>query len=349
MLGVVMPRRATAEFLRIACCQVRPVMGEVDGNRELLRRAVGDAVAAGARLIVLPELSTTGYAFESTDEARALGQRAGGGALSDWAVEARRGQAVVVGGFAEVDGSSVYNSAAVVDGSGVLAVYRKVHLWDTELRVFDRGDEAPPVVRTAIGMVGVSVCYDVFFPEHTRALALGGADVIVAPTNAPSASSAPAVENIGVSIARATAHVNRVFVAVCDRWGSERGIEWVGRSVIADPDGDVLAGPPGDREQLLLADCDFRRARDKRWPGTENDVLADRRPDLYRYHEPPDGADERSITEAQPTAVAGHDCNDESNHPLPNKPDNPPVLRSGVASHHGVRASGVARCCANAW
>jgi predicted amidohydrolase len=348
MLGVVMPRGATAEFVRIACCQVRPVMGDVEGNRQLLRRAVRDAVAAGARLIVLPELCTTGYAFESADEARALGQRAGGGALSDWAVEAERGAAVVVGGFAEVDGSSVYNSAAVVDGSGVLAVYRKVHLWDSELRVFDRGEEPAPVVRTAVGMVGMSVCYDVFFPEHTRGLALDGADVIVAPTNAPSASSAAAVDNIGVSIARATAHVNRVFVAVCDRWGSERGIEWVGRSLIADPDGDVLAGPPGDREQLLVADCDFRRARDKRWPGTENDVLADRRPDLYRYHESPRGADERSITKAQPTAVPRHDCSEESNRLLPNQPDNPPVLRGGYALHQGVRASGLASCRANA-
>src|SRR5439155_20180441 len=149
-------------------------------------RAVADAVAAGARLIVLPELCTTGYAYESAEEARALGQPASGGALSEWAAEAARGGAVVVGGFAEVDGSgSIYNSAAVVDGSGVLAIYRKTHLWDSELRIFDRGDEAPPVISTAIGMIGVSICYDLFFPELTRALALEGAEVIVAPTNSP--------------------------------------------------------------------------------------------------------------------------------------------------------------------
>jgi predicted amidohydrolase len=273
---------ALQDFVRIACCQVRPVMGDIDGNRRMLRRAVADAVAAGARLVVLPELCTTGYAFESAEEARALGQGADGGALSEWAAEAARGGAVVVGGFAELDGpASIYNAAAVVDGSGVLAVYRKTHLWDNELRIFDPGHATPPVVRTPIGMIGVSICYDLFFPEVSRALALGGADVIVTPTNSPVARPGAARNNIGVSVARATAHVNRVFVAVCDRWGAERGMRWVGRSLIADPDGEVVAGPPGNREQLLLADCDLSRARDKRWPGTRNDALADRRPELY--------------------------------------------------------------------
>jgi predicted amidohydrolase len=289
------PSNATPGIVRIACCQLRPSVGDVDGNRRIVRRAVGDAVAAGARLIVLPELCTTGYFFHTAEEARALGQGAEGGALSEWAEEAARGDAVVVGGFAEVDGSSIYNSAALVDGSGVLAVYRKTHLWDSELRIFERGDEAPPVVCTTVGMVGLSICYDLFFPELTRKLALDGADVIVAPTNAPTnaptASPAAASEDIGVSVARATAHVNRVFVAVCDRWGAERGTNWVGRSLIVNPDGEVVAAPPGDREQLLLADCDLTQARDKQWSGTANDALADRRPELYRQHATRSGLD----------------------------------------------------------
>jgi predicted amidohydrolase len=293
------PSSATPGIVRIACCQLRPSVGDVDGNRRIVRRAVGDAVAAGARLIVLPELCTTGYVFHTAEEARALGQGAEGGALSEWAEEAARGDAVVVGGFAEVDGSSIYNSAALVDGSGVLAVYRKTHLWDSELRIFDRGDEAPPVVRTTAGMVGLSICYDLFFPELTRKLALDGADVIVAPTNAPAVSPAAASENIGVSVARATAHVNRVFVAVCDRWGAERGTNWVGRSLIVNPDGEVAAPPPGDREQLLLADCDLTRARDKRRPGTANDALADRRPELYRQHATRSGPDAGHLAEGK--------------------------------------------------
>lgn len=250
----------------------------------MVRQAIREAAVQGARLIVLPELCTTGYRFESAAEARDLAQPAAGGALDDWIEEADRADAVIVGGFAEIDErGSLYNSAALVEGSGVMTVYRKTHLWDFEREVFQAGFEPAPVVETPIGRVGVSVCYDLFFPELTRALALRGADIVVVPTNAPSATAgADARDTIGVCIARAAAHVNRVFVAVCDRYGEERGQRWVGRSTIVEPDGELIAGPPGDRACTLLADCDLTVSRDKRWTGTSNDALGDRRPDLYQ-------------------------------------------------------------------
>jgi 5-aminopentanamidase len=269
--------------VRVACCQRRPRFGDLEWNRAILRRAIREAADEGARLIILPELCTTGYAFHSAAEARGLAQPAVGGALDDWIEEAGRVDAVIVGGFAEVDASgALFNSAAVVDASAVVAVYRKTHLWDFERDVFEPGTAPPPVVDTRIGRVGVSVCYDLFFPELTRGLALRGADILVVPTNSPRPSAgAPPRDNIGVSIARAAAHVNRVFVAVCDRHGDERGRSWVGRSTIVDPDGEIIAGPPGDRECTLLADCDLMTARDKRWAGTSNDVFGDRRPEVY--------------------------------------------------------------------
>jgi len=268
--------------VRVACCQLRPLLNDGGANEQRTRTAVGAAVDAGARLIVLPELCTTGYVFESKAQARQAAE-ASDGALAAWCEEAGRGDAVVVGGFAELDADgNLYNSAAVVDGSGVLAVYRKTHLWGTERENFTAGEVVPPVVETPAGRIGVSVCYDLFFPELTRGLALRGAEIIVAPTNAPRGSNGDSVhDNIGVIIARATAHVNRVFVAVCDRWGSERGAEWAGRSLIADPEGDLIAEPPGDQEQVLLADCDLSLARDKSWSGTSNDAFGDRRPDQY--------------------------------------------------------------------
>jgi predicted amidohydrolase len=245
--------------------------------------AIRRAAASGARLIVLPELCTTGYVFASATEARDLAQPASGGALDDWIEQARRADAVVVGGFAEIDErGALYNSAAVVDGAGVLAVYRKTHLWGGERDVFQAGAEPAPVVETSFGRVGVGICYDLFFPELTRGLALRGADIVVVPTNSPrSTPDAEPPDHIGVSIARAAAHVNRMFVAVCDRYGDERGQRWVGRSAIVDPDGEIMAGPPGDRESTLLADCRLTLARDKRWTATSNDALGDRRPELY--------------------------------------------------------------------
>lgn len=267
----------------VACCQLRLRFGDVGGNRAAARAAVREAAAAGARLIVLPELCTTGYWFSSAAEARGLAQPAAGGALDDWIEEARQADAVVVGGFAEIgESGTLYSSAAVVDASGVVAVYRKTHLWGVEREVFQAGAEPAPVVETRVGRIGVCVCYDLFFPELIRGLALGGADVVVVPTNSPCvAAGAEPRDDIGVSIARAAAHVNRVFVAVCDRSGDERGQRWVGRSTIVDPDGALMAGPPGDQASMLLADCDLTTARDKRWTGTTNDALGDRRLDVY--------------------------------------------------------------------
>jgi predicted amidohydrolase len=168
-----------------------------------------------------------------------------------------------------------------VDSGGILALYRKAHLWLDEPGIFALGDQPPPVVDTKVGRIGLVICYDLFFPEVTRDLAHAGAEIITAPTCSPILSDDTTNADIGVTVVRAMAHVNRVFVAVCDRCGPERGDTRAGRSVIVDPDGRVLSGPPGDRPEMLIADCDLSLAHDKIVPGTANDVFGDRRPELY--------------------------------------------------------------------
>ncbi len=136
------------------------------------------------------------------------------------------------------------------------------------------------MVQTRFGRIGLGVCYDIEFPEFTRGLALSGADLIALPTNWPLEKRDPPMLR---SLAMTTAYLNRVFVAVCDRAGSERGLDFQGGSVIAAPDGTVLvAARAGAREETLIADCELQLARDKRDSGTRNDVLADRRPEHYQ-------------------------------------------------------------------
>jgi predicted amidohydrolase len=266
---------------RVACAQLAPVVGDLTGNRRRARAAVREAVDAGARLIVLPELCTSGYVFESPAEARSLAQPAHGGALDEWHQEARRGDAVVVGGFCELgEDGALHNSAAVVDGTGVRAVYRKAHLWDAEQRFFRPGVEPPPVVETALGRVGVAVCYDMSFPELLRGVALRGADVIAVPTNNPVFPRPPDQAPLEVTAVRAHAYFNRVFVACCDRCGTERGVAFLGASAIADEQGWTVAATALGEPALLLADVELERARDKRW-NARNHAFADRRPDLY--------------------------------------------------------------------
>jgi predicted amidohydrolase len=273
--------------VRVACQQLPVEVGQLERNRSLTREAVREAVSAGARLVVLPELSNSGYVFESADEARACAEPADGPTLRGWSEEAGEGDAVVVGGFCELgEDGLLYNSAAVVDGGGVLAVYRKLHLWDREQLVFEPGGDCAPMLETRIGRVGIAVCYDFNFPEVARGLALAGADIIVLPANFPGHPRPEGERPIEVTLAMATAHLNHVFVAICDRCGDERGVEWVGGSVVCDEWGWILARPRKDGGPgLVIADCDFALARDKAW-NERNDVFGDRRPELYRLDEP---------------------------------------------------------------
>jgi predicted amidohydrolase len=266
--------------VRIACCQLSPDVERPSLNPELARDAIAAAVAGGAQIVVLPELCNSGYVFRAAEEAQDAAVPRDGELLRAWSEEARRGDALVVGGFCErAPDGRLYNSSALVDGDGVAAVYRKLHLWGEEAKWFSPGDEPAPVVDTRYGRIGLAVCYDIEFPELTRGLALQGAELIALPANWPhdGANGRPILH----SLAAVTAYLNRVFVAVCDRSGTERGIEFEGGSVIADPKGSLLAGPVADRgEETLSADCDLAIARDK-GTGPHNDALADRRPSQY--------------------------------------------------------------------
>jgi predicted amidohydrolase len=268
----------------VAACQLGLAVGEAAANRAAAAAAVAEAARRGAGLAVLPELCDSGYVFTGPGEARALATPAASSpALREWQALSRRYGAVIAGGFCELgEDGRLYNSAALVGGSGTLAVYRKAHLWDAEKLVFTPGDAPPPVVDLPFGRVALMVCYDLEFPEWVRAAALGGADLIAAPVNWP-AMPVPGGERPSEVIkVQADAAVNGVFVAAADRCRAERGVSWVGGTVIVGPDGYPLAGPVvADRAVVLAADCDLARARNKQ-VSAHNDVLADRRPGLYR-------------------------------------------------------------------
>jgi len=273
----------------IAVAQLGITVGEPDANRQAAATAVTEAAGAGARLVVLPELCDSGYVFgdgarPAAAEARGLAEPASASrTLRQWRSLAAQYQLVIVGGFCELGADGrLYNSAAVVNASGTQALYRKAHLWDAEKLVFTPGDAPPPVVDTAVGRVALMICYDLEFPEWVRLAALDGADLVAAPVNWPSVSWPAGERPAEVLKAQAAAATNGIFVAVADRCRTERGVSWISGSVIIGPDGYPLAGPVlADRPAVLHAACDLSRARDKQLAG-DNDLLADRRPDLYR-------------------------------------------------------------------
>ena len=265
-------------MVRIACCQIDPSIGDLAANAEVIEAQINEAVGVGADVVVLPELATSGYMFADAEEARAAALTSADSAFTKWSAAA--GDSIVIGGFCELgDDARLYNSAVMVDTDGVIAIYRKTHLWDREKLIFTPGDALPPVVKTKHGAIAVMVCYDLEFGELTRRVALDRAELITAPVNWP-LFPRPEGERPGeVITAMSTARTNKVAIACCDRAGVERGQPWTEGSAIIHPDGWVLASA-GPGAAMAVADVDLAATHDKKL--TEHvDLLADRRVDLY--------------------------------------------------------------------
>lgn len=264
----------------ISCLQLAPTIGDVPANHRMSCAALESAIAAGAQIVVLPELVTSGYMFDSVDQARSTAIGPDHPVFTDWSALAAGSGAVVIGGFCEpAPDGGVYNSAVVLDGTGVLAVYRKIHLWDTEKNFFTPGPDQPPIVETSFGNIAVVICYDLEFPELTRSVALRGADLLAVPTNWPlvyrPAGERPPEVQIGIAAAR----VNKMAIACADRMGTERGQEWTGGTTIISESGWVVA-TAGDTG-IATADLDLTLGRDKVLTPRAH-VFDDRRPEFYR-------------------------------------------------------------------
>jgi N-carbamoylputrescine amidase len=270
--------------VRIACIQMQPAMGKVEDNVAHSVGLIKRATDLGAKLIVLPELSNTGYMFQSREEAFALSEPIPGGpTVKAWSEIAAKHGLHLVAGICERDGNKLFNSAVLIGPSGYIGTFRKVHLWNEENLYFEPGDLGFPVFHTAIGRIGMAICYDGWFPETYRLAALQGADIVCVPTNwVPIPGQAEGREAMANILAMAAAHSNSIFIACADRVGTERGQLFEGQSLIVGHTGWPVAGPASrDKEEILIADVVLGEARRARNWNAFNQVLRDRRSDLY--------------------------------------------------------------------
>ncbi|WP_245884284.1 nitrilase family protein [Hartmannibacter diazotrophicus] len=263
---------------------MEPKVGDRDGNIAKSLELIEAAADQGAKLIVLPELCSSGYVFETREEAFSLAEPVPGGpATNAWAeVAARRGLHIVAG-VCERDGDVLYNSAALVGPKGHIGTFRKVHLWAAENLFFDPGNVGFPVFATELGRIGMAICYDSWFPETFRLQALQGADIVCVPTNwVPIPGQAPGREAMATILHMAAAHSNSLFIACADRIGTERGQPFEGQSLIVSSTGWPVAGPASrDTQEILVATVNLSDARRKRNWNAFNQVLRDRRTDVY--------------------------------------------------------------------
>lgn len=260
--------------LRVSAVALPIEFGDEERNFAAARAAL-QAFEPGPQLIVLPELAFSGYVFADAAEARSLSMTADDPRLTALAHDVPDG-AVAVVGFCERAGDKLYNSALVFNRSGTLGCYRKSHLWHEEHMFFSLGDEAGIVVDTPIGRLGVAICYDIEFPELPRRLALAGAELLALPVNWPLVDR-PAGEHPPETIqAMAAARASRLPVAIADRHGTERGVEWTGGTAVINGDGWVSATPDEHGVASVVLTVDGDKAI-----GPHNDLFADRRPELY--------------------------------------------------------------------
>lgn len=224
-----------------------------------------------ADLWVLPEFFSSGYHFKTKAEARKCSETADGPLVALLKAYAAKNDCAIVAGFPEKSGTKLYNSAVLAQG-GKFRIYRKTHLFGGEKRFFTAGDTGFWTEKVKGVSVGVMICFDWFFPESARTLALKGAQVIAHPSNlvlpwAPEGMKIRSLEN-------------RVFSATADRVGVERGLRFIGQSQVVAPNGELYFRLSREQEQAAVVAIDAWTAKDKRvHPAC--DLLADRRPRFY--------------------------------------------------------------------
>ncbi|UCH82374.1 MAG: acyltransferase [Nitrospiraceae bacterium] len=255
--------------------QLNPLFGDINANVEKVRDTVKNREMD---LLVLPEFFATGYQFASIDEVADLSEEIPDGRTTRELLKLSHDKHMfVVAGLPEKDGDRYYNSAVLTGPDGFLGVYRKTHLFFEETLFFTRGDTGFKVWDIGICRLGIMICFDWFYPESMRALALKGADIIAHPSNlvlpfCPDAMPVRCLENMTYAIT-----ANRIGTEL--RHG-KKPLTFIGKSEIVSPKGQILLRAPDDEEAVMITDLDPAEARDKML-NQYNNIINDRRPDMY--------------------------------------------------------------------
>jgi N-carbamoylputrescine amidase len=282
--------------LRVALLQEYD-RGSVEANLEAIEVGLREAAAQRCQLVLLQELHNGPYfcQHESVDEfdrAEAIP----GPSTARIGALAEELQLVVVASLFERRAAGLYHNTAVVFDrkKEICGKYRKMHIPDDpayyEKFYFTPGDLGFSPIETSVGKLGVLVCWDQWYPEAARLMALAGADMLLYPTAigwdpADDAAEKGRQRDAWISVQRGHAVANGLPLLACNRFGFEaapgsgdRGLHFWGSSFIAGPQGELLAQAGTDRRELVIADVDLRRSESVRriWP-----FLRDRRIDAY--------------------------------------------------------------------
>lgn len=258
---------------KIGFLQFKPFHKDIDTNLSLIEKYKSKIEKSD--LIVLPELATTGYVFESKNELLPLAENLPEGPQSNFFFNlARSTNTLIITGIAERDGSNIFNTQAVFYPDGRFEKYRKIHLFFKEKNIFDTAYNEPKVIEYSGIKIGLMICFDWIFPEHSRLLMIKGAHILAHSANL-------VLPGLGQAGMRVRSIENRVFSITANRFGEEKGVKFTGKSQIISPKGEVLAQAKEEEEILKVVEIDPLYAENKEITPL-NDIKKDRRVELYR-------------------------------------------------------------------
>jgi beta-ureidopropionase len=267
--------------LRIALIQ-QHATGDPAENRARGRAAFLEAARAGAGLVAFAELAFSRFypQVPASPESRSMAETVPGPTTDLFCGLARETAVVAVLNLFERDGDRTYDSSPVVDADGrILGITRMVHIMEGpgfhERGYYTPGNQPSFVWQTAVGKIGVAICYDRHFPEYMRGLRLAGAELVVVPQ---AGAVGEWTEGIYEAELQVAAFQNGYYAALVNRVGREGKLEFAGESFVADPDGRVIARAARGRDHILFADCDFKMNAASH---AARHFLEDRRPSVY--------------------------------------------------------------------
>ena len=263
--------------VNVALAQINCRAGDKEYNLDLMEKNIRQAKERGANLVIFPELSLTGYVIR--DILYELAETIPGPSVRYLEEIAEKENIHVVLGMLERSKKAravIYNTAVLIGPKGFIGKYRKMHLpfhsLFEEKRYFRPGYQAP-TFDTDIGKLGLIICYDLFFPETTRLLRLGGSQFIIC------ISASPVIRRKFFEVLTpARAIENTVFLAYVNLVGLENGLQFWGGSRIIAPNGDVILQAKYDEEDLVVGRVDYA---DLRRAQVLVPTLRDLRPELF--------------------------------------------------------------------
>jgi predicted amidohydrolase len=261
--------------VKIGFLQLRPQFGRVKENVRAARSMLAGVTDA---TVVLPELFNTGYLFRNMEEVRDLAEStANGFTVVELKKVALAQRLNLVFGMAEAKNRKYFNSSVLITSKGKIHVYQKAHLFDREKLFFQPGAGKFDAHAVEGGKIGMMICFDWFFPEVARVLALEGAQVICHPANLVLPWCQDAMRTRSIE--------NRVFSVTANRIGTEKrgniALTFTGKSQIVTPKGEVLAQASERSESLKVVEVDPAEALDKHVT-PNNDLFKDRKVALYK-------------------------------------------------------------------